>query len=233
MSVRRGMGTAVALLLVTAAMPASAQFYLQPKDFSGAPVKGDEPGIAIALPGATAAERRAGLVWTMRAALNVAALQCQFEPTLLTVRSYNGILLDHGPELKGAFDTLTKYYVRTAKNTKLAQTQLDQYGTRTYSSFATVAAQRNFCETAHRIARDAVFTPRGHFGELAEERMRELRNSLTPYGEQLFPRYLSMSFAPTPVPRLEAICWNKKGEWQAKKCGAQNWPPEGVGIAAR
>lgn len=223
----------LALVLTAAAAPASAQFYLQPKDFSGAPVKGDEPGIAIALPGATPVERRAGLVWTMRAALNVAALQCQFEPTLLTVRSYNGILLDHGPELKKAFDTLGKYYQRTAKNPKLAQSQLDQYGTRTYSSFATVAAQRNFCETAHLIARDAVFTPRGRFGDLAEARMRELRNSLTPYGEQLFPRYASVSYAPTPVPRLDAICWNKKGEWQTKKCGAPNWPPAGVDLAAR
>ncbi|WP_374945058.1 hypothetical protein [Sphingomonas sp.] len=214
-------------------MPATAQFYLQPKEMAGTPVKGDEPGIALPLPGATDAERRAGLVWTMRAALNVAALQCQFEPTLLTVGHYNGILLDHGPELKGAFDTLTKYFIRTAKTKAAGQSALDQYGTRTYSAFATVAAQRNFCETAHMIGRDAVFTPRGHFGELAETRMRELRNSLVPYGEQMFPRYMRLSTVATPVPRLEAICWNKKGEWVTKKCGAQNWPPVGVGMAAR
>lgn len=226
-----GLGAGLALMGAMAATPATAQFYFQPKDFSGAPVKGDEPGIAIPLPGATAVERRAGLVWTMRAALNVAALQCQFEPTLLTVRAYNGILLDHGPELKSAFDTLTKYYQRTAK--AKGQSLLDQYGTRTYSSFATVAAQRNFCETAHGIARDAVFTPRGRFGDLAETRMRELRNSLTPHGEQRFPGYLALSYTPTPLPRLDAICWDKKGRWQAKKCGAIAWPPAGVGLAAR
>ena len=233
MTAMRGLGAAVVLLGGMAGLPAAAQFYLQPKDFSGTPVKGDEPGMAIPLPGATATERRAGLVWTMRAALNVAALQCQFEPTLQTVRSYNGILLDHGAELKGAFDALSKYYARTAKNPKAAQTQLDQYGTRTYSGFVTVAAQRNFCETAHGIARDAVFTPRGHFGELAEARMRELRNSLIPYGEQRFGGYLAMTSIPTPVPRLEAVCWDKKGRWQSKKCGDQNWPPAGVGLAAR
>ncbi len=234
MTAWRGAGAAIALAAATGmAAPAAAQFFLKPKDMTGAPVKGDEPGIAIPLPGATAAERRAGLVWTMRAALNVAALQCQFEPTLTTVRSYNGILLDHEAELKAAFDSLSRYYARTAKTKAAGQTALDQYGTRTYSSFATVAAQRNFCETAHGIARDAVFTPRGGFGDLAEARMRELRNSLTPYGEQLFPRYIPLSIAPTPVPRLEAICWNKKGEWQPKKCGSQNWPPAGIGIAAR
>ena len=233
MTAMRGLGVGLAILSGALAVPAAAQFYLQPKDFTGAPVKGDEPGVAISLPGATAAERRAGLVWTMRAALNVAALGCQFEPTLLTVRSYNGILLDHGPELKNAFDTLSKYYARTAKTPKLAQSQLDQYGTRTYSSFSTVGAQRNFCETAYGIARDAVFTPRGRFGELAEARMRELRNSLTPYGEQRFPGYIAMTSASTPVPRLEAICWDKKGRWQPKKCGDPNWPPAGVGLAAR
>ena len=233
MTVMRGLSAGLVLLGVGAAVPATAQFYLQPKDFTGEPVKGDEPGIAIPLPGANGAERRAGLVWTMRAALNVAALGCQFEPTLLTVRSYNGILLDHGPELKGAFDTLSKYYARTIKNPKLAQARLDQYGTRTYSSFSTVGAQRNFCETAYSIARDAVFTPRGRFGDLAELRMRELRNSLTPHGEQRFSGSLAMTSAPTPVPRLEAICWDKKGRWQAKKCGDQNWPPAGVGLAAR
>jgi hypothetical protein len=233
MKVLRG---AVGLALGAVAMtgsPAAAQFFLQPKDMTGEPVKGDEPGIAIPLPGATPAERRAGLVWTMRAALNVAALQCQFEPTLLTVNNYNGLLLDHAAELKGAFDTLAKYYVRTSKTKAAGQSALDQYGTRTYSAFATVAAQRNFCETAHRIGRDAVFTPRGHFGELAEARMRELRNSLTPYGEQLFPRYMTLASVWTPTPRLDAICWNKKGEWVDKKCGAQNWPPAGVGMAAR
>ena len=237
MTVKRSAGAGLMIAMVAAAMPvsapASAQFYLQPKDFTGSPVKGDEPGIAIPLPGATPVELRAGLVWTMRAALNVAALQCQFEPTLLTVRSYNGILLDHGPELKGAFDTLVKYFARTAKTKAAGQTALDQYGTRTYSGFATVAAQRNFCETAHLIARDAVFTPRGKFGELAEARMRELRNSLTPHGEQLFPRYAQLSSGWTPIPRLDSICWDKKGRWQSKKCGDQNWPPTGVGIAAR
>ncbi|MDD1451225.1 hypothetical protein NHF48_009950 [Sphingomonas sp. H160509] len=135
---------------------------------------------------------RAALVWHMRAALNVAALQCQFEPTLLTVPNYNSILADHGEELKGAFDTLTKYFVRVNKaaGPKAGQTALDQFGTRTYSSFATVAAQYGFCQTAGSIGRDAVFAPRGHFADVALARSRELRNSLIPWGEQRFPRYI-------------------------------------------
>ncbi|HXH16704.1 MAG TPA: hypothetical protein VNJ10_11305 [Sphingomonas sp.] len=227
--------TALALCVASSglavAQSASAQFFLQSRDFSGAAVTGDESDLGQALPGATSAETRAALVWHMRAALNVAALQCQFEPTLLTVPNYNSAINDHSEELKAAFDTLTKYFVRVNKagGPKAGQTALDQFGTRTYSSFATVAAQYGFCQTAASIGRDAVFAPRGHFFEVALARSRELRNSLVPWGEQHFPRYIGRDRA--TMPRLDAICWNKKGEWVFKKCGAQNWPPAGVGMA--
>ncbi len=229
--------TAFALCAATGVLavapPASAQFFLQTHDFSAPPVTGSEDGLGQAMPDATAAEQRAALVWHMRAALNVAALQCQFEPTLLTVSNYNAILADHGTELQAAFDTLGKYFnrVNKAKGPKAGQNALDQFGTRTYSSFATVAAQFGFCRTASSIGRDALFTPRGKFGDLTLERSRELRNSLIPWGEQHFPRYIGRDTV--AMPRLDVICWNKKAEWVDKKCGAQNWPPVGVGVATR
>ena len=65
---------------------------------------------------------------------------------------------------------------------------------------------------------------------MALNRIRELRNSLTPWGEQRFPRYIYTQSP--PLPRLDPICW-KNGDWQVKKCGAQNFPPAGVGIAQR
>ena len=230
---RMAMGAVVGMCAVSAT-PASAQFFLQSKDLAGQPVKGDEPGvIGSPLPDATPDELRAGLVWTMRAALNVAALQCQFEPTLATVRNYNALLLDHRDELKNAFDTLNKYFVRTGKTPKAGQTALDQFGTRIYSSYATVGAQRGFCQTANTIGADANFTPRGHFFELAEARMQELRNSLVPFGEQRFPRSQWRDVA-VVRPRLDAVCWNKKGEWQVKKCGVATWPEQqAVGMASR
>ncbi|MET4895586.1 hypothetical protein RN629_00260 [Sphingomonadaceae bacterium jetA1] len=218
-----------------AAAPASAQFFLKSYDFQGKPVQGDEPGIAQPLPGATPAELRAGLLWNMRAALNVAALQCQFEPMLSTVVNYNAILKDHEGELKGAFDKLAAYFKRTSKTVKEGQNALDQYGTRTYASFSSVSGQLGFCQTAGSIAHQAVFTPRGHLGELAVTRMRELRNSLVPYGEQRFPRYVGREQHFTiAMPRLDAMCWNKRAEWMHRKCGAQNWPPATpTSIAAR
>lgn len=209
-----GMVAGAAALMATA--PATAQFFMKAKDLRGPRITGDEPGIGQPMPGATAAELRAGVVWNMRAALNVAALQCQFEPMLLTVPNYNAVLADHREELAASFDTLGKYFKRVNKTPKEGQGALDQFGTRTYAGFATVAAQYHFCRVASDIGRQAIFAPRGQFGEVALERMRELRNSLSPWGEQQFPHYVNPSFA--TLPRFDKICW-KKDEWDEKKCG--------------
>ena len=221
---RTALGLSAAMAACVAmTTPANAQFYFKSKDFTGTAVRGDEAGLGQALPGATPEELRAAMAWNLRAALNVAALQCQFEPTLLTVDNYNAILRDHNAELKGSFDTISKYFARTAKTKKEGQQQLDQFGTRLYSNFSTVGAQYNFCQTAAGIGREALFTPRGTFSALAMNRIRELRNSLVPFGEQRFARYLERDQV-IATPRLDAICWNKKGEWVSKKCGDPNWP---------
>lgn len=205
-----------------AASPAGAQFFLKSPDFRGEEVKGDESGIGQALPGASESERRAALIWNMRAALNVAALQCQFEPTLLSVANYNAVINNHSEELKKSFDTVERYFMRIKKTSKAGQTALDQFGTRTYAQFATVAAQYGFCQTAGAIGRDAVFVGQGHLVDIVLERTRELRNSLIPMGEQQFQRYLGWDQA--PLPRLESMCWDKKGRWVTRKCGVSVWP---------
>ena len=202
-----------------AATPASAQFFLVQKDMRDTAVRGNEQGVGQELPGATEAELRAALVWNMRAALNVAALQCQFEPTLLTQTNYNVILTNHADELKKSYDTLTKYFTRTAKTVKAGQTALDQFGTRTYSGFTTVAAQYGFCQTSAGIAHDAIFAPRGSFYKIAEDRTRELRNSLVPTGEQRYPRGILYARQAGTLPRFDDICWDKNGYWIVKKCG--------------
>ena len=223
-------GTAVAGVALAAATPASAQFYLKSRDYSGAVIQGDEPGVLQPVPGATPAERRAAVAWTLRAGLNVAALQCGFQPTLLSVSSYNAMLTDHKAELAATWDTLTKYFNRTAGSKLKGQNALDHFQTLTYSSFSTIQAQLNFCQTAAAIGRDAAFTPRGQFATLAEQRLRELRNSQTPWGEQIFQLY---AYADTAeLPRFDPQCWDKKGVWREKKCGAQTWPVAGTGVAA-
>ncbi len=215
---------------LTAAAPASAQFYLKSRDYSGAAIQGDEPGVVQPLPGATPAERRAVVAWTLRAGLNVAALQCGFQPTLLSVNSYNAMLADHKTELAATWATLGKYFNRTSGSKAKGTDALDHFQTLTYSSFSTIQAQLNFCQTAAAIGRDAAFTPRGEFATLAEQRLRELRNSQTPWGEQSFVRF---AYADTAgLPRFDPECWDKKGVWRTKKCGEQTWPPAGAGVAA-
>jgi len=218
MNVSRMVFGAVLLAGLACATPASAQFYFKSKDLRGAPIKGDEPGLLQPLPGATDPELRAGLVWSMRSALNVAALQCQFEPTLLTVDNYNAILGDHKDELKKSYDTLLKYFTRINKTKAAGQSAFDQYGGRTYSSFTAIAGQYSFCQTASSIGRDMIFAQRGGFGDVASRRMRELRNSLIPWGEQQFRRD-SGADARMFLPQLDPLCWTKKDEWNVKKCG--------------
>jgi hypothetical protein len=218
MSVLRSVMVASILAVSLQAGPASAQFFFKSKDFRGAPVKGDEPGIMTPLPGATDAELRAGLAWNMRAALNIAALQCQFEPTLLTVPNYNAVLTDHAAELKKDYDVLGKYFTRINKTKAAGLKAFDSYGTIIYSSLSPVSGQYGFCQTMGSIGRQALFTPRGGFGDLAAERMQELRNSLVPWGEQEFPLGRHFSGA-VSLPRLDPICWDKKGYWNVKKCG--------------
>jgi hypothetical protein len=219
------LATAAGLLV---AAPASAQFFMKPVDLSGERVTGVEPGIVgPALPDATAAELRAALVWNLRAALNVAALQCQFEPTLLTLTNYNAILRDHSNELKTSYATLEKYFTRVAGNNKrVGQTELDRFGTRVYSGFSTVSAQLTFCAVAGSIGHQALFLKPGALGDLAQARMRELRKSLVPWGEQQFYGIrLRPNATHQPMPPFaNDKCW-KKNEYIVKKCGPVRVPP--------
>jgi hypothetical protein len=229
MSVLRTIFLAAAALGLFAASPASAQFFFKSRDLTGAPVTGGEPGILPPMPGATPAEFDAGLVWGLRSALNVAALQCQFEPTLLTVANYNAIIKDHDAEFDAAQKTLGAYFVRVNKTKAAGQTAFDQFNTRVSSDFSTVSAQYSFCQTAGSVGRDVLFAPRGTLVEVARNRMGELHNSLVPWGEQQFPGEIAVSTTVT-LPRMDDICWTKKDDWNPKKCGAY---PSGTTYAAR
>ena len=220
MLVKRIAAALFAALAMAAATPASAQFFLKSPDLSGPPVTGAEPGIVGAdLPRATPQELRAALVWNLRAALNVAALQCQFAPTLLTLPNYNALLTNHGQELASAHGTLESYFVRVAPNRRAGQTRLDQFGTRIYSGFSTVQAQYTFCQAAGSIGHQALFTPRGQLGDLAARRMSELRNSLVPARDQVYTQFLP---APILMPRMpnaaEERCW-RRDRYNTRRCG--------------
>ncbi len=209
-----------ALAVSATAQPAAAQFFWSPPDLGTPPVTGAEPSLNLGLPGATPAELRAGLVWNMRAALNVAALQCDFEPTLLTLSNYNAMIAHHKAELATAFDTVGAYFQRTVGKGKPGQTAFDSYSTRIYSGYSTVQAQRNFCQVAGSMGRDAIFADHGKLYEVAQNRMGELKKALVLNGERYFGQP-GASFTAS-LPPLEDICWKKgkllsscKARWDA------------------
>ncbi len=167
-----------ALAATGLAAPASAQLFLVPPTFPTGPIDGSDPLVGLPLPGATPGEYRAHLLWNLRSGLNVAALQCQFSPFLRTVGNYNAILAHHNRELAAAYTTLEGYFRRV--NGRTGPRQFDLYSTQTYNGFSTQNAQLGFCQTASRIGKEALATPKGQFGQLAANRMREFRGSLIP-----------------------------------------------------
>jgi hypothetical protein len=199
-------GLALALTPL-AAQPASAQFFWTPPDFTAAPLTDATAPAALGLPGANAAEIQAGLVWNLRAALNVAALQCQFEPTLLAIGNYNAMIAHHDKELDAAQAVLLGYFQRTAGKGKPGQAASDQYGTRIYSGYSAVQALKGFCEAAGDVGRDAIFADRGKLYEVARGGLASIKKSLIPAVDQFYGdpgRFYSLA-----LPSFDKKCWKK------------------------
>lgn len=232
MKLSRALCGCAAVFTAALSLPAQAQFFFTPHDMTAPPITGSEPRYAADFPGATPLEVRSALVWQMRAALNVAALQCQFEPTLLSVPNYNAILFNHKDEIKKSYDTLTKYFVRVNKTLRAGQSALDHFDTRNYSTFTTVDAQYGFCQTAARVAQRAAIAPRGQFSKIALEETATLRNALVYWGDQRFPHDISVATA-SHVPNLDPQCWDKRGAWVEKKCGPMDVSLASNSVAAR
>ncbi len=202
-------GAAVAAMVATlAAAPASAQVLLYPTTFPSAPIDPADPLVGVVLPGATAAESRASLVWNLRSGLNVAALQCQFSPYLRTVDNYNGILAHHSRELAAAYTTLEGYFRRLG-GARDGPRRFDAYSTQTYNNFSTLQAQLGFCQTAARIGRDALHRRKGELFSLAQARFRELRGSLTPAQDNY--AFLRMTVPLAPLNLRPADCSQLRG----------------------
>lgn len=217
MSIRMKTGfIAAAVVAATlAAAPAPAQLYLSSPDLRASPLEPSDPLVGLPLPGATAAEYRANLLWNLRAGLNVAALQCQFSDYLRAVPNYNGLLAHHNVELAAAYTALNNYYKRTlgAKGQKA----FDDYSTITYNNWSAAQAQQIFCQTATNITKTALATPKGQLSTVAQARIRELRHALVPVYEPR-PAYRPYLIRFREVPPLAAACYNKKGVLR-RSCG--------------
>ncbi len=190
-----------------AAQPAAAQFFWSPPDFSAPPLTDAAATTALGMPGATADEIKAGLAWNLRAALNVAALQCDFDPTLLTTSNYNAMIAHHDAELDAAQATILAYFQRTAGKGKAGQSASDMYNTRIYSSYSTVQAQKGFCQLSAKVGRDAIFADRGMLHDVARKGLGSIRKSTIAAGEQYYgtPGY---DYA-LALPSFDPKCWKK------------------------
>lgn len=151
-----------------------------PKPAVVAPVLPTTPGImvpkAIQLVRATASETQAHNVWMLRAAMNVAALQCQYSPFLRSVDNYNQMLRKHGAELVAAQKTMVGHFTRTMKAG--GATGFDRYNTRSYNSFSTLDAQYNFCWVAGQAGTALRLADVGGMARVAEVMVPELRAAL-------------------------------------------------------
>jgi hypothetical protein len=217
----RGFRAAACAAIAGAALasaPASAQIYISQPDLRSAPIEPSDALVGLPLPGATAAEYRAHLLWNLRSGLNVAALQCQFSDYLRAVPNYNAFLAHHSAELGTAYTTLNGYFKRV--HGAKGQNLFDDYSTITYNNFSTLQAQLVFCQTATNILKTALATPKGQLINLAQARMRELRNSLVPAFDRrpVYNPWLIRFAALPQLPPLAPDCYDKKDRLR-RSCG--------------
>lgn len=211
-----GLSAFVAAMLAAASAtaPAAAQVFFYPPTLQTGPVVGNEAGLFVpAMMSPTPEEARANLIWNLRSGLNVAALNCQYWPTVMSVRNYNDLLLHHGVELNAAYERLKSYFRRTAGDAW--QERMDEYTTTMYQSYVVIGGQRGFCHVASDVAREALARPKGELYMTAQARMREMRLSLVPTSDAILP-YRETVRVP-PIPNLDERCW-REGEYDARRC---------------
>lgn len=213
MIMRRILRSSAALLAAASALSAQAQALAPMADDAPLP-----PGVMapVKMRDMTPAERRAHQVWSLRAALNVAALQCQFSPFLRTVKNYNLMLPHHSAELASALKTMNDHFVRL-DGAKTARRTFDQYTTRTYNSFSTLDAQLSFCQKASDIGWEALAARKGSYADIAEARLPEVRAAMIPKWNPLVLVQLGW----LDVPGFANPCLDRKGRQipiMSKKC---------------
>ncbi|RNJ62640.1 MAG: hypothetical protein EDM03_11255 [Porphyrobacter sp. IPPAS B-1204] len=100
------------------------------------------------------------LVWNLRSAWNVAALNClapEYEPIL---EGYRAFLTTNAKSLKAVNDRLEKSYTSRFRVKRDAIIARDGYTTQVYNFFAEPAARAGFCRAALDMANRAMVGPK-------------------------------------------------------------------------
>jgi hypothetical protein len=148
----------------------------------------------------TATETKAEALWKMRAALNVAALQCQYNPSLKVVDNYNQFVKRHNSELESARTTMEGSYRR--RFGKAWAGQFDRYNTRTYNSFSATGVQVAYCNKMGEVGTKSLALEPGTLMAYAEATVPEIR--------AIFPQ-------PAPVAKATKGSTGKKSTKKAGK----------------
>lgn len=180
-------------LALLASLPASAQ--------SRGPYIPKE----VDIPGFNTSEAAAAKLWNLRAALNVAALQCQWSPYLQTVDRYNAMLKQHVKELNTTRIALEKAFARKG-GAKAGPRDFDRFNTRVYQSYATLDAVYGFCRTASDVGRTVLLTPLGKLNTIADSQVTTLRTAMTPVGEGFMNRLTYVA-----LPPITGVCVDRRG----------------------
>jgi murein DD-endopeptidase MepM/ murein hydrolase activator NlpD len=129
-----------------------------------------QPSIAQTM---TSAEAKAEAVWQMRAALNVAALQCQYDPVLKVVDNYNQFVTRHKSELETARTTVEDHYRR--RYGKAWAGQFDRYNTRNYNGFSATRVQVAYCNKMGEVGSRTLTMEAGTLSLYAQTTVPEIR----------------------------------------------------------
>jgi hypothetical protein len=148
----------------------------------------------------TVAETKAEALWKMRAALNVAALQCQYNPALKVVDNYNQFIKTHKAELDSALMTIEGHYRR--RYGKAWAGHFDRYNTRNYNSFSATGVQVAYCDKMGGVGSQALALAPGALTQYAVTTVPEIR--------AIFPQ-------PAPVVKVAAKSTAKKKKKKSSK----------------
>ncbi len=125
-----------------------------------------------AAPAMSVEEKLAESVWKLRAALNVAALQCQFDKALRTVDNYNDVNKMHKTEIDGSRATMESRYRRLYGKGGLGA--FDRYNTKLWNGFSSVTHQVPFCNKASEVGKELLVARPGTIAVIANNRVPEI-----------------------------------------------------------
>ncbi len=148
----------------------------------------------------TATETRAEALWKMRAALNVAALQCQYDPALKVVDNYNQFIKLHKDELDSARSSMEGHYRR--RYGKAWAGQFDRYNTRNYNSFSATSVQVAYCNK---------------MGEVGTQSLALAAGTLAPYAVTTVPELRAIFPQAVPIKKVVAKTTAKKSKKKSSK----------------